>query len=314
MKRMTSVNQTMMNEFILLAFTNLGQLLILLFTSFLIIYIATVMGNILIILLTVMDTTLDNPMYFFLRNLSSAEVGFISTIIPKMLVNLLSEKKTISLFGCKAQMYSGFFFGTTECFVLVAMAYDRFVAICNPLRYKVIMNRKLCMWLMIAAWASGFSVGTVQVTWLFNLSFCRSNEVSHFYCDILPVLQLACKDTYIFELFILIGTFIVIICPFSLILASYVCIIAIILRMPSSEGRWKAFSTCSSHIMVVILFYGTASLTHLKLQSNNSPWTKHLISLSYVIVTPMLNPIIYSLRNKDMKDAFWRLLSGKRCC
>ncbi|XP_062994342.1 olfactory receptor 10A7-like [Elgaria multicarinata webbii] len=310
---MTWPNQTVINEFILLGFTKLGHLQVLLFTLFLIAYIAAVMGNFFIILLTIVDVTLHSPMYFFLRNLSSAEVGFISTIIPKMLVNLLSEKKTISLLGCKAQMYLGFSFGTMECFLLVAMAYDRFVAICNPLRYTVVMNRKFCVLLVVAAWASGLPVATIQITWLFSFPFCGSNAVSHFYCDAPPILHLACEDTYKFELFSLIATFIVIICPFVLILASYVCIIDVALRMPSPEGRWKVFSTCSSHIIVVSLFYGTASLTYLRPRSNYSPGSKHLLSLSYVIVTPMLNPIIYSLRNKEVKDAFCRLVSGKLC-
>ncbi|XP_033025699.1 olfactory receptor 10A2-like [Lacerta agilis] len=306
-------NQTAFNGFILLGFSNLGQLQGLLFVVFMLIYMLTLTGNFFIILLTSMDPTLCSPMYFFLQNLSFAEVGFVSTTIPKVLVDLLSEQKTISLLECRTQMFFFFFFGTTECFLLIAMAYDRFVAICNPLRYMVIMNRKFCLLVTMATWSSGFPVGTAQTMWLFSFPFCGSRTVSHFHCDTPPILQLACGDTSRFELFSLIGTFIIIICPFTLILISYIYILDTILKMPSAEGRHKAFSTCSSHIIVVTLFYGTASLTYFRPRSNYSPETKQLLSLSYVIITPMLNPIIYSLRNKEVKNAISRLLSKRLC-
>ncbi|XP_044305896.1 olfactory receptor 10A7-like [Varanus komodoensis] len=306
-------NQTMVNEFILLGFTNLGQLQILLFVIFLVFYLTTVLGNFLIILLTGLDSNLHTPMYFFLQILSFAEIGFVSAIIPKLLVNLLSDKKTISLLGCRAQIYCVFFFGVMECFILIVMAYDRFVALCNPLRYTVIMNRKLCISLVTAVWALGFPVASIQSTWLLSFPFCRSNEISHFFCDAPPILQLACADTYSFELFSFIGTFIILLCPFALILVSYIHIISTILRIPSVEGRWKAFSTCSSHIIVVTLFYGSASLTHLQPKSSSVPGNKHLLSLSYVILTPMLNPFIYSLRNKEVKGALIRLIRKKIC-
>ncbi|XP_062993405.1 olfactory receptor 10A5-like [Elgaria multicarinata webbii] len=308
---MSPHNQTMVNEFILLAFSNLGQLQILLFSVFLIFYLTTVMGNILIILLTTLDTTLHSPMYFFLQILSFSEIGFVSTIVPKLLVNLLSIKKTISLLGCRAQIYFVFFFGAMECFILIVMAYDRFVAICNPLRYTIIMNRKFCIVLVTAVWASGFPVATIQSTWLLSFPFCRSNTISHFFCDAPPILELACADTYRFELFSIIGTIIILFCPFTLILVSYIHIISTIMRMPSAEGRRKAFSTCSSHIIVVTLFYGSASLTHFQPKSSYAQGNKHLLSLSYVIFTPMLNPFIYSLRNKDVKGALIKLLRKK---
>ncbi|XP_053120574.1 olfactory receptor 10A4-like [Hemicordylus capensis] len=306
-------NQTMVNEFILLGFSSLGQLQILLFVVFLVFYVVTVIGNFLIILVISMDNTLHCPMYFFLQNLSFAEAGFISAIVPKMLVNLLSKNKAITLLGCRAQIYFVFFFGAMECYILIVMAYDRFVAICNPLRYTIIMNRKICVLLVAAVWTSGFPIGTIQSTWLLSFPFCGSNEISHFFCDAPPVLYLACADTYRFELFSLIGTFINLLCPFILILVSYICIIRTILKMPSIEGRRKAFSTCSSHIIVVTLFYGSASLTHFRPKASYSSGNNHLLSLSYVIVTPMLNPIIYSLRNKEMKKALSRLLSRTIC-
>ncbi|XP_066485622.1 olfactory receptor 10A5-like [Tiliqua scincoides] len=306
-------NQTMVNEFILLGFSNLGQLQILLFVVFLLAYLVTVMGNTLIILLTSIDPALHSPMYFFLRNLSIAEVGFISTIVPKMLVNLLSEEKTISFLGCRAQIYFVFFFGAMECYILIVMAYDRFVAICNPLRYTVIMNRRLCVLLVTAVWVSGFPIGTIQSTWILSFPFCGSNTISHFFCDAPPILYLSCVDTFRFELFSLIGTCINVLCPFLLILVSYIRIVGTILRMPLVDGRRKVFSTCSSHIIVVTLFYGSASLTHFRPKSSSSPGNRYLLSLSYIVFTPMLNPIIYSLRNKEMKGAFSRLIRKKSC-
>ncbi|XP_007443491.1 olfactory receptor 10A7-like [Python bivittatus] len=310
---MSCCNQTMISEFVLLGFSNLGQLQIILFIVFLVIYLASVMGNLLIILLISLDTALRSPMYFFLQNLSLAEVGFITTIVPKLLVNLLSERKSISLLGCQAQIYFVFFFGGMECSVLIVMAYDRFVAICNPLRYVVIMNRKLCLLLVMGVWASGFPVATIQSTWLLSFPFCGSNAISHFFCDAPPILMLACADTSRFEQFSIIGTFIILLCPFTLILVSYIHIISTILRMPSIAGRRKAFSTCSLHIIVVTLFYGSASLTHFQPKTSYTFGNKHFLSLSYVIFTPMLNPFIYSLRNKEVKGAFSRLL-GKKIC
>ncbi|XP_053120582.1 olfactory receptor 10A7-like [Hemicordylus capensis] len=301
----------MFSEFLLLGFSELGQFQFLLFAMFLVVYLLTLMGNFFIIFLTKTDTALHSPMYFFLQNLSFAEVGFISTIVPKMLVNLLSAKKTISLSECRAQMYFVFFFGTMECFLLTVMAYDRFVAICNPLRYPVIMNRTFCVLLAMAAWTSGFPVGLIKSTWVFSFPFCESNAVFHFFCDTPAILQLACGDTHRFELFSRIGTSVIILCPFTLILTSYIRIIITILKMPSAEGRRKAFSTCSSHIMAVTLFFGTASLTYFRLKTNYSAGVKRLLSLSYTVFTPMLNPIIYSLRSKEMKGAFSRMLRRK---
>lgn len=306
-------NQTTFNEFILLGFSNLGQFQILLFIAFLIVYLISVIGNFLIIILVIMDPTLQYPMYFFLQNLSFAEVGFVTNIVPKMLVNLLSEQNTISFLECRAQIYFVFFFGTMECYILTVMAYDRFVAICNPLRYTVIMNRNVCVLLVTAGWASGVCLGTVHSTWVLSFPFCGSNTLHHFFCDVPPILPLACADIYRFKLFSLIITFVAVLCPFLLILISYIHIVQTILRMPSVEGRRKAFSTCSSHIIVVTLFYSSVSLTHIRIKSISSTGNKHLLSLSYIIFTPMLNPIIYSLRNKDVQGALSRLVRRKVC-
>ncbi|XP_006268376.1 olfactory receptor 10A4-like [Alligator mississippiensis] len=308
---MSRQNHSSVTEFILIGFSNHPNLQGPLFLIFLVIYTITLMGNILIILVTTLDSALQSPMYFFLRNLSSLEICFNLVIVPKMLVNLLVENKTISYSGCAAQMYFFFFFGAAECCLLAAMAYDRFVAICNPLRYPEIMNRRACFQLIGASWFSGFPVSTVQTTWIFSLPFCGPNRINHFFCDSPPVLDLACADTYLFEIEALTATVLFIMFPFLLILVSYVRIITTILRMPSKEGRHKAFSTCSSHLVVVTLFYGTASSTYFRPKSSYSPDTKKLLSLSYTVITPMLNPIIYSLRNNEVKGALRRTLERK---
>lgn len=304
-------NQTMVTEFILLGFSNLGQFQILLFIVFLTAYLVTLMGNLLIILLVSIDPTLHFPMYIFLQNLSFAEVGFISTIVPKVLANLLLERKTISFLECRAQICFVFLFGTMECYILTVMAYDRFVAICNPLRYAAIMNRNWCMLLATTGWASGVSVGIAQSTWVLSFPFCRSNILFHFFCDAPPILALACTDTSRYKIFSFILTFVGIVCPFILILVSYIHIAHTISRMPSVEGRRKAFSTCSSHLIVVTLFFSSVCLTHFLVESIIAPGHKQFLSLSYIIFTPMFNPIIYSLRNKDVRGALSRLFRKK---
>uniref|UniRef100_A0A674JJR0 Olfactory receptor n=1 Tax=Terrapene triunguis TaxID=2587831 RepID=A0A674JJR0_9SAUR len=305
------MNHTTVTEFILVGFSNHPNLQVPLFLIFLGIYTITLTGNVLIILVTSFDPALNSPMYFFLRNLASLEICFNLVIVPKMLVNLLVENKAISFAGCAAQMYFFFFFGAAECCLLAAMAYDRYVAICNPLHYPDIMTRRACFQLAGASWFSGFPVATVQTTWIFSLPFCGPNQVNHFFCDSPPVLELSCADTSLFEIEALTATVLFIMFPFLLILVSYVRIITTILRMPSEEGRRKAFSTCSSHLVVVTLFYGTASSTYFRPKSSYSPDTKKLISLSYTVITPMLNPIIYSLRNKEVKGALRRTLGRK---
>ncbi|XP_067388394.1 olfactory receptor 10A4-like [Emydura macquarii macquarii] len=304
-------NHTTVTEFILVGFSNHPNLQVPLFLIFLVVYAITLTGNVLIILVTSVDPALHSPMYFFLRILASLEICFNLVIVPKTLTNLLVENKTISYTGCAVQMYFFFFFGAAECCLLAAMAYDRYVAICNPLRYPDIMTRRACLQLAGASVFSGLPVATVQTTWIFSLPFCGPNEVNHFFCDSPPVLELACADTYLFEIEALTATVLFIMFPFLLILVSYVRIITTILRMPSEEGRHKAFSTCSSHLVVVTLFYGTASSTYFRPKSSYSPETKKLLSLSYTVITPMLNPIIYSLRNKEVKDALRRILGRK---
>lgn len=308
-RRMTWGNWTTVREFILVSFSTLSyELQALLFLLFLIIYLVTLMGNVLIILVTTADSALQSPMYFFLRNLSFLEIGFNLVIVPKMLGTLILQDKTISFLGCGAQMYFFFFFGAAECCLLATMAYDRYVAICDPLRYPVIMSRRSCAQLTAASWFAGFPVATVQTTWIFSFPFCGPNRVNHFFCDSPPVIALVCADTSLFELEALTATVLFILFPFLLILGSYVRILSTIFRMPSTEGKRKAFSTCSSHLLVVSLFYSTAILMYFRPRSNTSPEHKKMVSLSYTVVTPMLNPIIYSLRNNEVKAALRRII------
>ncbi|XP_051829713.1 olfactory receptor 10A5-like [Antechinus flavipes] len=306
---MAGRNWTTVSEFVLLSFSALQpQLQVLLFLLFLTIELITLMGNALIILVTTADSGLHSPMYFFLRNLSLLEIGFNLVIVPKMLTTLIVHDMSISFLNCAVQMYFFFFLGASECFLLAAMAYDRYVAICDPLRYPVIMSPKACVRLAAASWLSGLPVATVQTTWLFSFPFCGSNQVNHFFCDSPPVLKLVCADTALFEIYAIVGTILVVMAPCLLILGSYVCIGSTIIKMPSAEGKRKAFSTCSSHLLVVSLFYGSASLTYFRPKSNNSPESKKMLSLSYTVVTPMLNPIIYSLRNKEVKTTLYHIL------
>ncbi|XP_037377599.1 olfactory receptor 10A4 [Talpa occidentalis] len=302
-------NWTIVNEFVLESFSALSsELQALLFFLFLTIYLVTLMGNVLIILITTVDSALQSPMYFFLRNLSFLEIGFNLVIVPKMLGTLIIQDATISFLGCATQMYFFFFFGAAECCLLATMAYDRYVAICDPLRYPVIMDRKACAQLAAASWFSGFPVATVQTTWIFSFPFCGANRINHFFCDSPPIIALVCADTSLFELEALTATVLFILFPFLLILGSYISILSTIFRMPSTEGKHKAFSTCSSHLLVVSLFYSTAILTYFRPRSSTSPEGKKLLSLSYTVVTPMLNPIIYSLRNSEVKSALKRVI------
>ncbi|XP_012789298.2 olfactory receptor 10A5 [Sorex araneus] len=304
---MAGGNWTRFSEFVLMSFSSLPpEVQSLLFLIFLIIYLITLTGNSLIILVTLADPTLHSPMYFFLRNLSFLEIGFNLVIVPKMLTTLLARDTSISFIGCATQMYFFFFFGVAECVLLATMAYDRYVAICNPLHYPVIMNHKTCTKLAVASWFPGLPVATVQTTWLFSFPFCGTNKVNHFFCDSPPVLKLVCADTALFEIYAIVGTILVVMIPCLLILCSYTRIAAAILKIPSTKGKHKAFSTCSSHLLVVSLFYVSSSLTYFRPKSNNSPESKKMLSLSYTVVTPMLNPIIYSLRNNEVKNALVR--------
>uniref|UniRef100_A0A8D2DIY1 Olfactory receptor n=1 Tax=Sciurus vulgaris TaxID=55149 RepID=A0A8D2DIY1_SCIVU len=304
-------NQSSVVEFILLGFSNFPELQEQIFGVFLVIYLVTLMGNALIIAAILLDQTLHFPMYLFLQNLSVVEVSFSAAIMPEMLVVLTTKRTTISFVGCFTQTYFIILLGGTECFLLGAMAYDRFAAICHPLTYPMIMSKSVFVKLVMFSWVSGIMVATVTTTWVFSFPFCGPNEINHISCETPAVLELVCADTFLFEIYAFTGTILFILLPFLLILLSYLRILFAILKMPSTTGRQKAFSTCASHVTSVTLFYGTASMTYLLPKSSYSPATKKLISLTYTLLTPLLNPLIYSLRNDEMKRALVKLWQKK---
>lgn len=300
-------NHSPVSQFIFEPLSGIHTIKIILFLLVLTLYLLTLMGNIFIIFSSLTNPALQSPMYFFLRNLSFLEIGYTTTIIPKMLSNLLSEDTSISFIGCATQMYFFGSLGIAECCLLAAMAYDRYIAICHPLRYSVIMNQTICLQISTVCWLSGVLVVLVPASIIFTLPFCGSNRIQHFFCDLPPLLRLACADIYKSEVIIYTVTIVFIMLPFLLILVSYIHILHAVLKMSSTTQRSKAFSTCSSHITVVTLFYGSAVLTYLKPTSANSRGTDEVLSFFNTIVCPMLNPLIYSLRNKEMKDSLKKL-------
>ncbi|XP_038225116.1 olfactory receptor 10A7-like [Dermochelys coriacea] len=296
-------NLTMVTEFILLGLYNHRELEVPLFSIYLLIYTITLTGKILTILIT-MDTALHTPMYFFLQVLSFLEICYTSVTVPKMLVNFLSEDRSISYMGCVAQIY---FLGISECFLLADMAYDHYVAICNPLRYRLIMKR-VCLSLTVLSWFSGNVVSLVQTAWVFNLPFCGYNQINYFFCDIPPLIKLSCTDTSSYEMQLFTATVLVNFTLFFLILVSYTFIISTILKMVLTDGRHKAFSTCSSLLIVVTLYYGSSGLIYLRPKSINSLDSNKVLALMYTTITPYLNPIVFSLSNNEVKGAVQRLL------
>ncbi|XP_003781551.1 olfactory receptor 10A3-like [Otolemur garnettii] len=304
-------NQSLVVEFTLLGFSTFPELQEPLFGVFLVIYLVTLMGNAIIIVVISLDKSLHVPMYLFLLNLSVVEVSFSAVIMPEMLVVLSTEKTVMSFASCFAQMYFVLLFGVTECFLLGAMAYDQYAAICHPLNYPVIMNRRVFLALMIFSWVSGIMGATMETTWVFSFPFCGSNEINHISCETPAVLDLACADTFFFEIYAFIGTILIGVIPFLLILLSYIRILYAILKMPSTTGRQKAFSMCASHLTSVTLFYGTANLTYLQPKSGYSPEIKKLMSLVYSLLAPLLNPLIYTLRNNEMKRALIKICQRK---
>ncbi|XP_030066651.1 olfactory receptor 2D2-like [Microcaecilia unicolor] len=296
-------NQTSVTEFLLLGLTSDAKTQVLLFLLFLVIYLITLTGNFLIITVVYIDSQLQTPMYFFLSNLSFLDMCYTTIIVPKMLVNFLSQEKTISFVGCAAQILASLFLGETECILLAVMAWDRYMAICNPLYYNVIMNKKTCYYMAAGAWVCGLAISVVDVVFTFHVSFCGPNTINHFFCEVPALLRLACTDTYVNEVVIFVVCVITLVVPFSLILFTYVYIIVIVVHIPSTTRQNRTFSTCTSHLMVVMLFYGTAIFMYMRPRESYSPEKDKMISVFYTVITPMLNPIIYSLRNNDVKRA-----------
>ncbi|XP_001373950.4 olfactory receptor 10AG1-like [Monodelphis domestica] len=302
-------NITDVKEFILLGFSDIPNLQGLLFGIFLVIYLGIIIGNILIIIITKADPVLQTPMYYFLGNFSFLEICYTSVTLPRMLMNLLIQKRNISFLACAAQLCLILGLGGSECFLLAAMAYDRYVAICKPLYYLFIMNHKICVQLVIGSWIIGTPVVLGQTYQIFSLPFCGPTKLNHIFCDIYPILQVACGDTSLSEIFIYADVVLFGIVPFLLICWSYVRIIATILKLPSAIGKSKAFSTCSSHLMVVGLFFGSGIIVYLQPKSSHSSGRDKILSLFYTTLTPLCNPMIYSLRNKDFIVTIRKLLS-----
>ncbi|XP_049747221.1 olfactory receptor 10AG1-like [Elephas maximus indicus] len=293
-------NVSTVMQFVLLGFSDLSNLQGFLFGVFSIIYIIIIIGNSLIIVLTSLDPALQKPMYFFLANFSLLEISYVTVTLPRMLMNLWTQDRSISVLGCATQMCFFLMLGATECFLLAVMAYDRYVAICNPLHYPLVMNQKMCVQLAVGSWIIGIPVQIGQTTQVFSLHFCNCNQINHFFCDIPHIIKLACGDTAVHEMSVYVVTILIVTVPFMLILASYSKIICTILKLPTASGQAKAFSTCSSHLLVVLLFFGSTTITYLRPKSYHSAGMDKLLSLFYTIVTPLFNPMIYSLRNKDV--------------
>ncbi|XP_029430335.1 olfactory receptor 1020-like [Rhinatrema bivittatum] len=287
---MEDKNETYVTEFILLGFSELAKLQDLLFIVLLVMYILTLLGNISIITIIRIDPHLHTPMYYFIRNLSFVDLCYSSAITPKTLVNIKVEKKTISLLDCAMQMFSFVTLATTECFLLAVMAYDRYVAICNPLLYPVVMTKRVCIQLVISAYILSMIYSSIQTGNVFSLTFCGSNMINHFYCDITPLLKLSCSDTFFNQVVLNTVGGIVGAVTVTAICVSYIYIISAILRIRSSEGRHKAFSTCASHLITVTLFFGTLIFIYVIPTSYYSENTNRVLSLIYTMVIPMVNP------------------------
>ncbi|XP_047630158.1 olfactory receptor 1102-like [Phacochoerus africanus] len=312
--RVQMKNVTDVTLFILIGFTDDFELQVFLFFLFLAIYLFTLIGNLGLVLLVIIDSRLHNPMYYFLSALSFLDACYSSVITPKMLVNFLSENKTISYLGCAAQMFLFITFGTTECFILAAMAYDRYEAIYKPLLYSVRMSPRVYVPLIIFCYIGGILHGALHTVATFSLSFCASNEIRHVFCDIPPLLALSCTDTHTNQLLVFYFSGSIEISTILIVLISYGFILSAILRMHSAEGRRKVFSTCGSHLTGVSIFHGTVLFMYVRPNSSYALDHDMVVSVFYTIVIPMLNPIIYSLRNKDVKEAVKRVFGKKMVC
>ncbi|XP_049636762.1 putative olfactory receptor 5AK3 [Suncus etruscus] len=296
-------NNTQLTEFILLGFVNQHKYRYVLFTLFLIIYVTALVGNIAMILLIKIDSRLHTPMYFFLQHLAFADICYTSAITPKTVHNFLAENKAISFGGCTVQLFVYAMFVTVDCFDLSAMAVDRYVAICHPLRYSTIMSQRVCILMVVGLYVISIINASVHTGFAFSLSFCRSNIINHFFCDGPPILALSCSsiELNILLLFVFVSfnlSFTVLV-----VIISYIYILVAILKISSAEGRKKAFSTCGSHLTTVIVFYGTLSFMYFQPRSDTYQENMKIASVFYGIVIPMLNPLIYSLRNKEVKEA-----------
>ncbi|XP_016008894.2 olfactory receptor 7D4-like [Rousettus aegyptiacus] len=311
---MEARNHTEVSEFLLLGLSDDPGLQPLLCGVFLSTYLVTMLGNLLIILVISSDSHLHTPMYFFLSNLSFVDICFISTTIPKMLVNIQTESKNISYIGCLTQACFFTIFVGMDDFLLTMMAYDRYVAICHPLHYAVIMNPRFCGLLVLMSWFIIFWVALLHILLIMQLTFCIGTEIPHFFCDLAQILKVACSDTLANKIFLYVATVLLGVFPLTGIMFSYYRIISSLVRMASTKGRYKAFSTCASHLSAVSLFYGTGLGIYLSSALTHSSQKSLIASVLHTVVAPMLNPFIYSLRNKDVKGALRSLFGRAASC
>nr|CAI9704323.1 unnamed protein product [Rangifer tarandus platyrhynchus] len=313
---MRRFNNTLLHSkgFVLVGFSEWPKLEMVLFVTISIFYIMTILGNSAIIILSRLDPRLHIPMYFFLANLSFLDLCYTTSIVPQMLVNIQGGQRKISYGGCIAQLFIFLGLGSTECVLLSVMAFDRYVAICQPLHYTVIMHSRLCQQLAAVAWVTGFSNSLVQTVLTFLLPRCGQYQVENFFCEVPAMLQLSCVDTWINEVEMYAAVVIIKVIPVGLILFSYINIVRAVVRIQSSEGRKKAFNTCGSHLLVVVMFYGSAisGYAYMAPKGNSAKLKGKLLALFYGLVTPMLNPLIYTLRNKDVKEAVRKLLGREQ--
>ncbi|XP_013920518.1 PREDICTED: olfactory receptor 12-like [Thamnophis sirtalis] len=301
-------NHSKITQFVLEGFSGPQELQLGLFFLFMLLYIVTLIWNIGMITIIILDPQLQSPMYFFLKNLSFLDICYSSVITPRAMVSFATGQKGIFYNACAIQMFFFSLFGTTECFILAVMAYDRFTAICNPLLYNIIMSRKTCILQIAACYFFGFINCCTQTSLTFSLSYCEPREINQFFCDVPAVMKAACSDTFVNEIVLLALCGFIIVITSTIVLISYVYIVATILHMASAERRHKAFSTCASHIMAVTLFFGTAFFMYGQPGAMASPNQGKVVSIFYTVVIPMLNPLIYSLRNKEVKYALGRQL------
>ncbi|XP_005415091.1 PREDICTED: olfactory receptor 2M3-like [Chinchilla lanigera] len=301
-------NQTFNSDFILLGIFDHTPLYTFLFTLVLVIFTVAFVGNTAMVLLIYLDAQLHTPMYFLLSQLSFMDLMLTCTIVPKIAVNFLSGRKSISLAGCGTQIFFHVSLLGAECFLLTAMAYDRYVAICQPLRYPILMSQKICALMAASSWILGSIDGIIDAAVALTFSYCGSREIPHFFCDVPALFTLSCTDTRTFERMIFICCVIMLVFPVAIIIASYTRVILAVLRMGSGESRHKAFATCSSHLMVVGMYYGAAMFIYMRSTSERSPTRDKMVSAFYTILTPMLNPLIYSLRNREVSRAFLKVL------
>ncbi|XP_060111135.1 olfactory receptor 6B9-like [Heteronotia binoei] len=303
-------NQSHVTVFILVGFPGSLKLQHFLFTLFLVSYTLTVLENLIIIVLIWVNIKLHKPMYIFLGNFSFLEIWYVSVTVPKMLSGFVTQKMDISFTGCMAQLFFFLVLACTECALLTVMAYDRYVAICSPLRYPAIMSQDFCIRLAIGSWLSGFFVATGKTFFISRLSYCGPNVVNHFFCDVSPLLNLACTDLSLAELIDFLLALLIIIGPLIVTITSYTCIISTVLHIPSAKGKRKAFSTCASHLLVVTIFFAATVFIYVRPRALTNVNANKLVSVLYTVLTPLLNPVIYCMRNQEFKDALRKTING----